>query len=790
MPTTSPARTVPEAGEELAAWARSIREQEPDDFVAAQRIARRLGATWTGDRVEIGFWAPQLVETGTPDEHVALEVLLPPDGLDLSVPDQEVVFRRAQLPVVADGEYRWAVLEGVQPGTRDRVGALYQLVWQDDRGHRHVILDVVAHSLPFGAFGPAEVYDMAGMQAARGDGDYYAALADRADAQGVVRFDPPTNILQLHVPTATTQGTVGALAEQFRSLGEALRTGRRLTGEEEVLAGYQALQPLPLEPTIEYELGPRAVQRVDEGPADAPEVTLRLRRPDMTNWGYDIVLAGSSATNPALLADGRPDEVVDLAAALHSLPEPMMLVLDVVYGHTDNQALSLLPSPWFRGPNMYGQDVNQQHPVVRALMLEMQRRKVDLGADGVRVDGAQDFKTWDAAKQVVAHDDDFLALMSQVEQSVHGVRYLPWFVFEDGRPWPREDWPVASTYRAVIDQQPDAFQWGPITFAHNTPALHGFWDERWWRVEQIFTIGSHWISGSANHDTVRRGTQIPLDEPVNPALGDTLPQILGNAYDNAGAQMLTYAAFPGVPMDFLNATARAPWGFIRNTDDRYGVKIVAEESLFLWWQVDEERWSQPGAFARLRELGLGTLEDARAFFAALARCVEAAGDDLTTAAELMATVAPRLPGPEPTTSSLKQVARAFMDDAHHFCSVPRWLPSLDPARTAFNRSVREFRHSRPWLREDAGPQDRYGHTTEDGAFLAHSLRHGPDGEQVLLVVNLAGDPVDVVCAEVPDAPFDAAGWRPALLAPGVEWTAADAPLHLADSQGVVLVRRP
>ena len=60
--------------------------------------------------------------------------------------------------------------------------------------------------------------------------------------------------------------------------------------------------------------------------------------------------------------------------------------------------LPLLNSYWFRGPNMYGQDVNQQHPVVRALMLEMQRRKVDIGADGVRVDGAQDFKLWNAAR--------------------------------------------------------------------------------------------------------------------------------------------------------------------------------------------------------------------------------------------------------------------------------------------------------------------------------------------------------------------------------------------------------
>jgi hypothetical protein len=36
---------------------------------------------------------------------------------------------------------------------------------------------------------------------------------------------------------------------------------------------------------------------------------------------------------------------------------------------------------------------------VRAILLEMQRRKVNFGADGVRVDGAQDFKWWDHGAQ-------------------------------------------------------------------------------------------------------------------------------------------------------------------------------------------------------------------------------------------------------------------------------------------------------------------------------------------------------------------------------------------------------
>ena len=76
-----------------------------------------------------------------------------------------------------------------------------------------------------------------------------------------------------------------------------------------------------------------------------------------------------------------------------------------------------------------------------------------------------------------------------------------------------------------------------------------------------------------------RGTQINPKLNVNTRLGDTRMEILDKAYDNPAVSLITYCAFPGVPMDFLNASARASWGFIRNQDDQYGVKVVAEEAI-------------------------------------------------------------------------------------------------------------------------------------------------------------------------------------------------------------------
>jgi hypothetical protein len=45
---------------------------------------------------------------------------------------------------------------------------------------------------------------------------------------------------------------------------------------------------------------------------------------------------------------------------------------DVVFGHADNQALNLLNHYFFAQPGMYGQEIQQDHPTVRAILLEMQ----------------------------------------------------------------------------------------------------------------------------------------------------------------------------------------------------------------------------------------------------------------------------------------------------------------------------------------------------------------------------------------------------------------------------------
>jgi hypothetical protein len=385
-----------------------------------------------------------------------------------------------------------------------------------------------------------------------------------------------------------------------------------------------------------------------------------------------------------------------------------------------------------------------------------------------------------------------------VVQEVAGTRYRPWFVFEDGRPWPQEDWELSSTYRAVIERQRDGdvFQWGPLTFAHNTPFLYGFWLSKWWRIGEILERGANWISGCANHDTLRRGTQINPKLNVNTRLGETRMEILDKAYDNPAVNLVTYGAFPGVPMDFINAAARASWGFIRNQDDRYGVKVVAEEAISLKWQVDEYAYSVPSHFRRLKQLGFETREDLARFMEFLPALVEVTDYDLEVIAKLLTEVDPPLAGPSPmTVAELKVIARAWMDDMHDYCNVSAYEPMLSQAQTTFNRQLREFRRARPWLRENLGPDDRFDYMKPvDGTVLFASLRQGPArnggrAEQVYMIAHMEGGSVEEVDPlTLPVEGIEGDGWQLALRTPPIGADYLGGPLTLHDSMGVLYVR--
>ena len=113
--------------------------------------------------------------------------------------------------------------------------------------------------------------------------------------------------------------------------------------------------------------------------------------------------------------------------------------------------------------------------------------------------------------------------------------------------------------------------------------------------------------------------------------------------------------------------------------------------------------------------------------------------DLEDIARLLNATDPKLAGPHYTVNTLKEVARAWMDDMHDYCNIVHSLPGLDPVQCAFTHNLREFRRARPWLRHNFGPKDHFGYIEPlDGRTVFSSLRHGPDGEQVFSVIHMEG----------------------------------------------------
>ncbi len=776
----------------MIAQMRTIQQDAETDFEAAQAMMQHLGAHLDADgKAVFGFWTPILKETDIPPERVFLELFTPMDAIDFSAESQTTPFRRDRINVLLDGEFAWAVVDGVLAGTRETVGTLYQMVYQSRDGDWVALHDHLAYSIPFGAFAPAEFYDMNVMLDNRADKAHFTDKLDtQPDPDGVARVQFPSNILQVHVRYATAAGSIAGLTRVLQEIATKIKGNESLSPAEENFLAYDAIQLMPIEPIIEYE-GQAPFWQSQSDPI-SDEIEVLLTKPDMSNWGYDVVISASSAINPTLLESRRPHELLDLIEVCHTFPtKPIKVMLDIVYGHIDNQALALLNKEYFAGSNMYGQNVNFLHPMVRAALLEMMRRKHNYGVDGIRVDGAQDFKWWNPELDAMIHDDDYLHLMNDLELEVAGVRYRPWMIFEDGRPWPRDDWELASTYREVTKQMPNVWQWGPLTFAHNTPFLFTFWTSKWWRIREMANVGREWITGCANHDTLRRGSQVPIDSRINTYLGASLPEIIRKAYDNPAAKLFDYAMMPGIPMDFVNGIFRAPWGFIRNNDDKYGVKVVSEEARWLYWRMDKITYTQAHVFPRLKALGFNELDSLRRFMDTLDHTVQATGYYLDAMVSMMNNIYPPLADYTLDVAKLKEIARAFMDDAHDFCNVSLYWDAVDPEQAAYNRQVREFRLDRPWLIDNLSDAETldYLHPT-DGAALMYGLRLSPDGkEKILFLANMEGAPKTVIPIHLPIPNLDVDGWELALATPKTAINSVSDSVELSDSQGVVFIKK-
>ncbi|PWN07775.1 glucosylglycerol hydrolase [Rhodohalobacter mucosus] len=757
---------------------------------AAEFVAEQMGAHVDkgGDSARFLFWHPDFKKA----DRAVLNIYVPTESFYFDKPEQHIDMTWHSVPLTMTDEFACAVVRGIPAGNRDVFGSFYDATIHFKDGSEATVRDPMAWSMPFGIYAPAELYDVEKVRSERQDTAHFKRIEKEAAERKDGRVGPPVNLLEVHTASATDDGTLQSLAARYRRIGAAIRNGSALTADQQNLAGFDAVELMPLEPVIQHPERHRFWSPVNTPEHDGDEMTVKLKKPNVINWGYDIVLFGSVALNPSILSTGRPHELLELIETLHNFPgKPIKVILDVVYGHSDNQGLNVLPESFFAGPNMYGQNIDFQNPLVRAMVLEMQRRKIDWGFDGVRVDGAQDFKYYDEQSGQMIHDDRFLEQMSDVEQHVAGVSYKPWMIFEDGRPWPRDDWELASTYREITEMQKHPFQWASMIFAYNTPYNYTYWVSKWWRLRELFRFGNKWITGYANHDTMRRGTQTdPSSINVNFQLGNSLKMVMDNAYNNPATTLVMSGFLPGVPMDFVQALGNTPWSFIRNTDTTYAVKVAAEEAHFTEWQITEVEFRNPRFFNKLKDMGFKSLGALRRFSKALLNLVKATDYRTDVIASSLNQFDPPFDVMGWDADKLNQFALAWTEDLHLYTNADNHRDQMDPDKAAFNLSARRFRLNNPWLREAFTADDMMDYQRPvDGTVIFYGYRKDPaTGKELILAANMEGQArlVDIPSLGLPVMDWN--GWEIALKTPTLKSKKITDPIKLSITQGILFQR--
>jgi hypothetical protein len=752
-------------------------------YKSANIIVRKLGCTVKDQKTEFGFWYPGLKKV----RKAEIEFFSPVEPFHFNKGEQHVDFHHWRLPLTVVNEFAVGVFEGLQAGDEEQFGVLYRYRISDRNGNSSICYDPMASSMPYGLHAPAEIYDLERIQNTRNDLEYYRNL----DVSKSGRIKPSANILEIHVPTATSEGSLQSLAKLFQSVAYKIKNDESLTPFEEHLTGFDAVELMPIEPVAQLTKNQDYWSIVSYS-GDKSTATVHVKRPDVLNWGYDVTVFGSAAINASLLSNGRPDELKKLTETLHNFPgKPVKIILDIVMGHAEERASELLPDECFtEGKNNYGLCLNYKHPLFRAMLLEMQRRKTNWGLDGVRVDASHDFKNYDPEANTYRQDDKFLDEMSEVEQSVAGRVYKSWMIYEDGRPWPDKDWLIAASFRDLINRQEEAYQWGPLTFSHNKPYTYGFWISNWWRIEEICSTGARWITGISNHDTVRKVVHEKPDEKIiNRNIGDSPHKILLNAYNNPAGSLLFQGFLPGVPMEFLNSLSASPWCFFRNTDEfKDSLKVIVDEAFFLTWQAEGQDFGSNRFFLNLKHLGFNSLWVLRKFMERVNTYLQITGDEIDEVVNHLNLGEIKPADGEWTTDKLKEFTEAWILDICDYCNINNHIDSIQADYAKFYAKLRRFRQDNSWLQNNFTDKDKLNFITPlQGSVICYGYREDPlSGRLYIIVANLEGRGRVIRLKELDLPVKEINKWKPLIQTPGLKVVNFQDSIRLQTSQGIII----
>ncbi len=701
------------------------------NFDSAKQLARLLGVHFSEGKTSFVFWTSGInVEKGF--ENI-LEIYRPKSEIDFSKKEQNIDFQVVTLHLQQINELTFGIFEGIKVGNKNQVGDFYELFYSDKKNQKHRVADPLAYSIPFGTFSPAEIFDIQSVTQNRKDDFYLKNL------QGKVQ--KPTNILEIHIPTASEGGTLAHLSDFYKKTSQTIDNQGIVSDFEKAFLAYEAVELMPLQALAEHENKAPFWQEKHRNESTA---SINLQKPNTQNWGYDILIAASSAINPNLLATKRPHELLDFIETMHTFSQnPIQVYLDVVYGHSDSQGVKVLHKKFIAGDGMYGKVLNFKHLLVRAILLESMRRMLQYGIDGFRIDASQDINNYNSDTKKIEYDSDFLKEITLLKAEIGDVIYKPFVIFEDGRPWPEVGWALKQTYREVTEMLPETIQWSPLTFADNNPHIFNFWQHKFHRIKEICEYGEHWLTGSSNHDSLRKGaTQNPYEQAINVFFDEKINQIFHKGY-NAPATKLLENFLPGTPMDFLQANVAAPWMFMRNTDDEWGLKIIAEEANFFHWFISEKQFKKNNLFKSLKNTGLDNYFLLKNFITDLPQIVKLCDYKWE---DMLAIIKLKGRGYYPifkTKSELQFFAKNYMEDVHNFCNVSH-------AEKDFSKNVsselffqiRKFRKRNSWLSKNLLQEDTLQIIPKYGAIVYQICRKNIEtNETWAFYANMEGDKI-------------------------------------------------
>jgi hypothetical protein len=331
--------------------------------------------------------------------------------------------------------------------------------------------------------------------------------------------------------------------------------------------------------------------------------------------------------------------------------------------------------------------------------------------------------------------------MHDVKATVEGFDYQPYMIYEDGRPWPVSGWALKQTYTEVTDMLPDAVQWGPLTFADNNPHLFNFWNHKMYRIEEIARQGARWVTGSSNHDSVRKGANVnPYAMPINTFFGDSLNEIITRGYHSPATKLLEYF-LPGIPMDFAQAVTYSPWLFMRNTDWQWGVKVMSEEAFFIDWYMNEKDFKQH--FSRLQSIGFQSAEQMKVFLFDLRQIILLTDYDWKKMVKMFNSLNRNYPKIKDDVM-LRSIGKAYLTDAHDFCKITNHASKISEHEAHFFLSLRQFRNENAWLNNNFSEIDTLNKIVNNLHSTVYKVeRTSLDKKRLVFIGNMEGETVTI-----------------------------------------------